>query len=75
MARFYGSMQGRGKAVTRTGTPVSGLSAHIRCWNVGVVVCLSVGPDGEDMIVVNRTGGSNSPSSLTGPEDVWEVTV
>jgi len=62
MAHFYGSMQGGRGETTRTGTKNSGLSAHIRGWNVGVLVDVKH-VDGKDIIEVRRTGGSNNPNS------------
>ena len=63
MARFYGSMKGAAKTeATRTGTPNSGLEAHIRGWRVGVWVGAYVDPEtGKDCLIVYRTGGSDSP--------------
>ena len=59
MAQFYGSINGQAKTqATRRGSKNSGMSAHIRGWNVGVyVVCSHVG--GKDIIRVYKTGGSN----------------
>ena len=59
MSRFYGSIRGTGQTeATRAGSAVSGLTAHIRGWNVGIVVeCVDI--DGTDRIDVRLTGGSN----------------
>jgi len=38
MARFYASIQGNRGEATRMGTPTSGISGHVRGWNVGVRV-------------------------------------
>ena len=66
MARFYGSMQGNRGETTRMGTPNSGLSAHIRGWDVGVKVFLSVDEDtGKDYVQVYRTGGSKGAAPDT----------
>ena len=63
MSRFYGTVEGSAKTIaSRTGTPSSGLSAHIRGWNTGVKVqCRAV--DEADVIEVLATGGSNEISS------------
>lgn len=61
MAHFYGSMDGVGKTTrTATGTKNTGLSAHVRGWDLGVYVDLRVDADGKDVIEVYRTGGSNN---------------
>ncbi len=61
MARFYGSMQGNRGEATRMGTPNSGLSAHIRGWDIGVRVELSVDEaTGKDRVTLHQTSGSNS---------------
>lgn len=36
MARFYGSMKGNRGEVTRCGSLNSGITAHVRGWNVGI---------------------------------------
>lgn len=61
MARFYGEIHGtRGGRATRLGT--SGMSAHIRGWNVGVeVICRIL--DECDVIEIYATGGSHAPSA------------
>lgn len=61
MSRFYGTVEGIAK------TPASrrghkNLEAHIRGWNVGVNIECGVDEDGNDIIKVYKTGGSNSPS-------------
>lgn len=62
MARFYGEIQGNRGSATRMGTPSSGFSAHVRGWNVGVRVRCYVDNEGNDVIDVSRTGGSNGMS-------------
>ena len=59
MAHFYASIQGNRGEVTRLGTKNSGIVAHIRGWNIGVFVSINH-VNGEDVIVINKTGGSNS---------------
>lgn len=62
MSHFYGSMQGgRGRA-TRCGTKSSGMTAHIRGWDIGVRVEIThenVCGHMCDMIRVYKTDGSN----------------
>lgn len=62
MAQFYASMQGNRGQATRMGTKNSGLTAHVRGWNIGVRVCLTH-RDGEDVVTIYRTNGSNGHSS------------
>jgi hypothetical protein len=59
MARFYAEIKGNRGPTSRMGTPNSGMWAHVRGWNVGVEVHCIVDRDGKDVIVVNKTGGSN----------------
>jgi hypothetical protein len=63
MARFYGSMRGNRGEATRMGNVKSGLSAHIRGWYVGVQVELSVNKDGQDVVTVYKTSGTNNLQS------------
>lgn len=58
MSRFYASIVGNRGEATRMGTPNSGISGHIRGWNVGVCVD---GDDesGEDIFYISATAGSN----------------
>ena len=62
MSRFYGSLQGSKGLSTRQGTSKGGLTAHIRGWDVGVLIRCTVDENGNDKIFVSRTGGSNNPS-------------
>ena len=62
MARFYGELRGRAATTaTREGSERSGLWAHVRGWDIGVVVFCEV-KDGRDVIRIYKTGGSNDPS-------------
>lgn len=61
MARFYASIQGNRGEATRIGTASSGIYGHIRGWDVGVAVRANV-IDGEDVLEVYRTEGSNNPN-------------
>ena len=62
MAHFYASMQGSRGGVTRVGTKSSGLTAHVRGWDIGARVELSH-EDDRDVVRVYRTGGSNGGRS------------
>lgn len=57
MAQFYGSMKGNRGQTTRMGSKASGMTAHIRGWDIGVRVDLSH-RDGVDYVQVYRTSGS-----------------
>jgi len=59
MSRFYAEIQGTKGEATRIGTSQSGIQSHTRGWNVGCEVYCSVDPDGNDVIDIYRTGGSN----------------
>ena len=60
MARFYASIQGNRGEATRIGSASSGISGHIRGWNLGAQVELDVDPvTGNDRLTVYRTSGSN----------------
>lgn len=59
MSRFYGSMRGGRGEATRCGTPASGLTGHIRGWNVGGRVDCS-DRDGSGVVEVYATTGSNA---------------
>lgn len=64
MARFYASIRGnRGKA-TRMGSAKSGITGHVRGWDIGAEVELS-DENGRDVVRVYRTGGSNRCSNRT----------
>jgi hypothetical protein len=64
MARFYGSMRGNRGEVTRLGSGKSGITAHVRGWDIGVTVRIFVDREtGKDAIEVLQTGGSNKPNS------------
>jgi hypothetical protein len=64
MSRFYGSLTGSARTTaTKRGTPSSGVSAHVRGWNIGGKVQVLEGADGRDMVMFRLTGGSNNESS------------
>jgi hypothetical protein len=65
MSHFYADIQGSRGEATRCGTKSSGMSGHIRGWNVGVRVIIDYDENlGEDVVAVYATGGSNG-SRLT----------
>lgn len=71
MAHFYGSVQGSRGEATRCGTKRSGMSSHVRGWNVGVDARMDKASyptreDGEDLAIATFTGGSNG-SYTDGP--------
>ncbi len=59
VARFYGEVDGGRSCASRTGSKSAGMSGHIRGSNVGARVRCYVNVDGQDVIEVYRTGGSN----------------
>lgn len=63
MAHFYANIRGSArKGVTRCGTKNSGISGHIRGWNLGVRVVGSTKTDSDgdyDTFTVWLTSGSN----------------
>lgn len=63
MAQFYASIQGNRGEATRMGTKSSGISGHIRGWNVGARVVVSH-EDGVDIVRVWKTGGSSDGMPL-----------
>ncbi|MGE0278325.1 MAG: hypothetical protein AB7R40_23260 [Nitrospiraceae bacterium] len=65
MARFYASIQGARGEATRMGSVASGISGHIRGWDVGVRV-EGVSAEGVDAFNVFATFGSNG-----GGQDVY----
>jgi len=76
MSRFYGSMHGSRGEVTRQGTPNSGITAHIRGWNVGVRTQVR-NEDGEDVIYIYLTSGSNGsePDKYIGTYRIADIGV
>lgn len=59
MSRFYGNMKGSRGETTRCGDRISGITGHLRGWDIGARVTAFVGPNGEDLVEVWITGGSN----------------
>ena len=61
MSRFYSSINSKRTTHTKCGNK-DGMSAHIRGWNIGVQVNLSVNEKDQDVLVIHLTKGSNNPS-------------
>lgn len=59
MAHFRGTIQGNRGEASRLGTKKSGLLADLNGWNIGVKINCFVGINGEDVIHVYKTSGSN----------------
>lgn len=57
MAHFYASIQGNRGEATRMGSKGSGISGHIRGWNVGARVTCSHEND-KDVVRIYKTTGS-----------------
>ena len=66
MSRFYGSLKGQAKSTaTRRGSVSSGVSAHVRGWDMGIWVGVGECPYcGKDYFEVHETGGSNNPDII-----------
>ena len=58
MARFLGSVKGSAGETSRVGHSTTGLDAHIRGWNIGIRIRLSVNSKDQDVIHVWKTSGS-----------------
>ena len=59
MSRFYASIQGNKGEATRMGTANSGMTGHVRGWDIGCLAEMHVGADGEDRVTIFLTSGSN----------------
>ena len=60
MSHFYADIQGNKGQASRCGTKESGISGHIRGWNIGVVVSIEYDMKNDrDIVRVYKTGGSN----------------
>ena len=63
MSHFYAEIQGHRGQATRCGSKDSGIFGHIRGWNVGVRVDVDHDAnEGQDIVTVRKTGGSNDRS-------------
>ena len=65
MSRFYASIQGSRDEATRMGGKGSGITGHIRGWNVGVRVIGHTNNQDEDVFTVYLTFGSNGGGNDT----------
>lgn len=77
MAHFFGEMTGRGNCtVKREGTTASGLWAHMRGWDFGIVIDVSFSLDhGCDAISLARTGGTRRPGDRVHVATLYEKDV
>ncbi len=67
MSRFYGSLQGSRGEATRCGTPSSGVEAHVRGWDVGIVSkVFQCSKCGGDAVQAYVSGGSNGNAASDG---------
>ena len=72
MSQFYAEIQGTRGKVSRQGSKKSGMWAHIRGENIGVLVrCYYDEKLHKDVIYVERTSGSNG---RTGSIDIVRLT-
>jgi hypothetical protein len=63
MAHFYATISGNRSERTCMGTKNSGLTGHLRGWDVGVLVNIVHNEEeGVDIVRLYKTGGSNDPS-------------
>lgn len=62
MAHFYGSMQGARGKTTRCGNKGSGIMAHVRGWDFGVMIQCDYHPVKGDVVTIRLTSGSNGHS-------------
>ena len=66
MAHFYATIKGsRNTTLTKTGTKNSGMTAHIRGWDVGAEIVLTHEGNNQDLVRIYKTGGSSGASSRT----------
>ena len=59
MSRFYADIQGNRGEATRCGSAKSGISGHIRGWDIGCRVDCFVDENGEDKVQIILTAGSS----------------
>ena len=62
MAQYYADIQGNRGQATRMGTKNSGMTGHVRGWNVGCRVQIDH-VDGKDLVRVYKTHGSSGSGS------------
>lgn len=71
MAQFYGEIKGARGETSRTGNKVSGMTAHIRGWDIGVRVVLTH-ENGKDRVQVYRTTGNHENRTMYRLVDIAE---
>lgn len=73
MSRFYATIQGTRGEASRMGGKESGISGHVRGWNVGVSVDGHADdhPTEQDVFVVRATGGSNGSLLSVPVATIW----
>ena len=60
MAHFYGEIEGQARTTaTRRGSKNSGISAHVRGWEIGAGVQWFVNDEGGGSVSIRLTSGSN----------------
>ncbi len=73
MSRFYGSLEGSARTTaTRRGSKASGVSAHVRGWDIGLEV-IAHDHNGNDAISVYLTRGSNGEPANEGCELLFGI--
>ena len=66
MSHFYASIKGGRGESTRGGTKNSGITGHVRGWNVGARVTVTHNEQtGQDEVTVYKTSGSSGSGSDT----------
>lgn len=73
MSRFYGNMKGSRGETTRCGNAASGITGHLRGWDIGVRVNVRALNSGEDVVDVYLTGGSNGSCASVCLGTFWRV--
>ena len=59
MARFIAYVQGNRREVSKLGSTKSGITAQAQGFNTGARIRVFVNKDGEDEVIIFRTGGTN----------------
>ena len=72
MATFYGTLNGRGKEVTKTGTKDSGISASVQSWHGSVTMELDHDPDGIWLTVFVDDQGSSNKGKMVFHGSIYE---
>ena len=66
MSQFYATIKGNRGRTTRCGSKASGITGHIRGWDIGAVVEVNHDPKtGQDTVTVWKTHGSHNPERTT----------